>query len=189
MQTVVQKWGNSLGIRIPALFAREFELKNGSFVDIIEDQGRLVIKNYLTGILLRIEGNRVEYVNAAHPDMLYRNAKTGKTRPVVVEGKDHKGRMLGIPSLSDGYTTVTFTMEEDNALLIYSDCLVESRNENDEEYGMHRLLRSFSASGNGTAKEKLNVVLSDFYSFTRKVSLNDDLTAIVLQRGPLTRLI
>ncbi|MCD1653174.1 AbrB/MazE/SpoVT family DNA-binding domain-containing protein [Treponema zuelzerae] len=43
MQTVVQKWGNSLGIRIPAVFAREFELKNGSSVDIIEDQGRLVI--------------------------------------------------------------------------------------------------------------------------------------------------
>ena len=43
MQTVVQKWGNSLGIRIPAVFAREFELKNGSSVDITEDQGKLVI--------------------------------------------------------------------------------------------------------------------------------------------------
>jgi antitoxin MazE len=43
MQTVVQKWGNSLGIRIPAIYAREFELKNGSAVDIIEDQGKLVI--------------------------------------------------------------------------------------------------------------------------------------------------
>ncbi len=26
MQTVVQKWGNSLGIRIPAVYAREFDL-------------------------------------------------------------------------------------------------------------------------------------------------------------------
>ncbi len=43
MQTVVQKWGNSLGIRIPAIYAREFDLKNGSSVDIIEDQGKLVI--------------------------------------------------------------------------------------------------------------------------------------------------
>lgn len=43
MQTVVQKWGNSLGIRIPAIYAREFELKNGSSVDIIEDQGKLII--------------------------------------------------------------------------------------------------------------------------------------------------
>lgn len=43
MQTVVQKWGNSLGIRIPAVFAREFELKNGSSVEILEEQGKLVI--------------------------------------------------------------------------------------------------------------------------------------------------
>jgi len=43
MQTVVQKWGNSLGIRIPAIYAREFDLKNGSSVDIIEDQGKLII--------------------------------------------------------------------------------------------------------------------------------------------------
>lgn len=43
MQTVVQKWGNSLGIRIPAVLAREFELENGSAVDIREDAGRLVI--------------------------------------------------------------------------------------------------------------------------------------------------
>ncbi len=43
MKTVVQKWGNSLGIRIPAVFTREFNLKNGSSVEIIEDEGKLVI--------------------------------------------------------------------------------------------------------------------------------------------------
>lgn len=43
MQTVVQKWGNSLGIRIPAVYAREFDLRNGSAVDIIESDGSLVI--------------------------------------------------------------------------------------------------------------------------------------------------
>ena len=148
---------------------------------LIQEKGD--IENYLTGILLRLEGDRVEYVNAAHPDMLYRNAKSGKTRPVIIEGKDHKGRMLGIPSLSDGYTTVTFTMKEGNSLLIYSDCLVETRNAQDEEYGMERLLRSFSDSGEGTAADKLNAVLNDFYAFTKDIPLNDDLTAIVLQKG------
>lgn len=43
MKTVVQKWGNSLGIRIPAVFARKFNLKNGSPVEIIEDEGKIVI--------------------------------------------------------------------------------------------------------------------------------------------------
>jgi len=44
MQTVVQKWGNSLGIRIPNLYVKEFDLKNGSSVDISDEDGKLVIK-------------------------------------------------------------------------------------------------------------------------------------------------
>jgi antitoxin MazE len=44
MQTVVQKWGNSLGIRIPSLYVKEFDLRNGSSVEILEEDGKLVIK-------------------------------------------------------------------------------------------------------------------------------------------------
>ena len=44
MQTVVQKWGNSLGIRIPNLYVKEFDLRNGSSVEIVEEEGKLVIK-------------------------------------------------------------------------------------------------------------------------------------------------
>lgn len=43
MQTVVQKWGNSLGIRIPSHYVKEFNLKNGASVDIIEKNGTIVI--------------------------------------------------------------------------------------------------------------------------------------------------
>ncbi len=30
MESTIQKWGNSLGIRIPKLFAKELELNDGS---------------------------------------------------------------------------------------------------------------------------------------------------------------
>jgi antitoxin MazE len=43
MKTVVQKWGNSLGIRIPSLYVKEFSLKNGSSVEIKEEGGKIVI--------------------------------------------------------------------------------------------------------------------------------------------------
>jgi len=44
MQTVVQRWGNSLGIRIPSLYVKEFDLRNGSSVEILEEDGKLIIK-------------------------------------------------------------------------------------------------------------------------------------------------
>ena len=41
---MVQKWGNSLGIRIPNLLVREFSLKNGSVVNINDNGNEIVIK-------------------------------------------------------------------------------------------------------------------------------------------------
>lgn len=48
METVVQKWGNSLGIRIPRGLALEFHLKNGTPVDIVEEDDRIVIRPRIT---------------------------------------------------------------------------------------------------------------------------------------------
>jgi antitoxin MazE len=44
METVVKKWGNSLGIRIPNHIARGLSLKDGSFVDIDKKGKQIIIK-------------------------------------------------------------------------------------------------------------------------------------------------
>ena len=58
MEAVVQKWGNSLGIRIPNLIVRELSLKNGSVVDINDNGNEIIIKpvqkNRLSEILNEI---------------------------------------------------------------------------------------------------------------------------------------
>jgi antitoxin MazE len=44
MLTKIQKWGNSLGLRIPKSFAKQTGVRAGSTVDISIDDGRLVIR-------------------------------------------------------------------------------------------------------------------------------------------------
>ncbi|MBE9509557.1 MAG: AbrB/MazE/SpoVT family DNA-binding domain-containing protein [Bacteroidetes bacterium] len=44
MKTKIQKWGNSLALRIPISFAKETNLKNGSFVNLSLIEGKLVAK-------------------------------------------------------------------------------------------------------------------------------------------------
>ncbi len=44
MVTKIQKWGNSLGLRIPKSFALEVRVKPGSQVDLAVDNGSLVIR-------------------------------------------------------------------------------------------------------------------------------------------------
>jgi antitoxin MazE len=44
MQTKIQRWGNSLGVRIPRSFAAEARVEAGSSVDISLEEGTLLIR-------------------------------------------------------------------------------------------------------------------------------------------------
>jgi len=67
MKTMVQKWGNSLGIRIPSVYVKEFDLKGGSSVEITRKNGNIVIvpkRNTLEELLSRVnEKNIQEHVD------------------------------------------------------------------------------------------------------------------------------
>ncbi len=44
MKTKVQKWGNSLATRLPKSFADELELLEGSPIELMLEEGAIVIK-------------------------------------------------------------------------------------------------------------------------------------------------
>ena len=68
----VQKWGNSLGIRIPKALAMEVGLEEGSEIDLVVEDGHLVIKprtNTLEDLLSKIT-----------PDNLHSEVQTGESK-------------------------------------------------------------------------------------------------------------
>ncbi len=44
MRTKIQKWGNSLGLRIPKSFAEEAGVRAGSKVDLSVEDGELIVR-------------------------------------------------------------------------------------------------------------------------------------------------
>ncbi len=44
MTTTVQKWGNSLALRIPSALAREIRIENGDAVELRIDRNALIIR-------------------------------------------------------------------------------------------------------------------------------------------------
>ncbi len=44
MTTRIKKWGNSLAVRLPKEIAEKYQLKEGSMIDFLEDQGNIMIK-------------------------------------------------------------------------------------------------------------------------------------------------
>jgi len=58
MQTKIQKWGNSLGLRIPRSLAAEAQVEEGSAVNLSVEKGRLLVRplqtrKYALSALLR----------------------------------------------------------------------------------------------------------------------------------------
>lgn len=75
MQTQIQKWGNSLGIRIPKNIANELKLEQGIYVnlDVIENQ--LLITSEITKLDSLL--NEITEENQHH-EMLNLDYKVGK---------------------------------------------------------------------------------------------------------------
>ena len=44
MKATIQKWGNSLGVRIPGFIAKELSLEHGSPVEIMQADNRIIIE-------------------------------------------------------------------------------------------------------------------------------------------------
>ncbi len=64
MQMVIKKWGNSLGLIIPKIIAKDLDIKDGTSVEVQELNGNIVIspKKYkLSDLLEKIdESNKHE---------------------------------------------------------------------------------------------------------------------------------
>ncbi len=72
METRVQKWGNSLALRIPQAFAAEMGLSQESLVELVLEEGQLVIRP------VRDEQYRLEdLLTAITPDNLHGEVDTG----------------------------------------------------------------------------------------------------------------
>ena len=53
MEVTIQKWGNSLAIRIPGSYAKDLSLDQGSSVDWIKETDKLVIAPRKPGLKLK----------------------------------------------------------------------------------------------------------------------------------------
>ena len=73
MRTKIQKWGNSLAVRIPKPFAEDTGLAAGSDVNVVVREGSVVVtpirsKSSLSALLRRVtETNRHDEIETGEP--------------------------------------------------------------------------------------------------------------------------
>lgn len=132
--------------------------------------------SFFFGVLDREKGE-IHYVNAGHnPPLLVNPAG-------VVRSLDSTGFCLGMfPSVS--FETRTDRLEPGEILCLYTDGIVEIRNEGKEEFGVERLVRRLRESAGLPARELIAKIYEDTFSFSACAEPGDDMTLVVMKRNP-----
>jgi phosphoserine phosphatase RsbU/P len=119
-------------------------------------------------------GGALVYCNAGHNPPLLQRGTT--LRPL-----ERGGLILG-PNPAAHYTQARARLDTGDAVVMYTDGLVELANPQGKQYGMARLKRLLRELPSTGAKERVEAILADADRFAAGVAPLDDLTVVVVRR-------
>ncbi|MCU0576105.1 MAG: SpoIIE family protein phosphatase [Desulfobacterota bacterium] len=136
-------------------------------------------EDYITAFFVLTDrfGKNITYTNAGHPTPLLFKRSTGEIIEV-----DTDGFFLG--SFDDGGygEKVEACIEMGDALLMYTDCILETENSAGEQYGKERLMECFRNAVHGPrGNAVIEAIEADVRSFNCKEAFDDDFTVMLLE--------
>lgn len=158
--------------------AELWEIVNKINDRVIEEKGE--IQNYLTGVLVRLYENKFELVDAGHPAPILYKKKTGDCNFVKL-GERSVGA-IGISGFPVYYESMFYDFEDGDELILFSDGVIDIKDEKDEYFGKERLLEAVKINLGKSAAEQVSFIANSIYSFCGSREQNDDLTIIVLKK-------
>jgi stage II sporulation SpoE-like protein len=120
------------------------------------------------------EAGNFIYVNAGHPPPLHFHAKG-------VTSLKQTGMVLG-PSGSSSYSRGFLSIEENDALLLYTDGMVEANDGKGREFGIERLKKAFQAVRDKPSAEITRALLDRVREFTGDRPAEDDRTVVAVKK-------
>jgi sigma-B regulation protein RsbU (phosphoserine phosphatase) len=117
----------------------------------------------------------IDYCCAGHPPALLLRA--GGALEQLSDG----GMLLGM-SDDASFGVGRLALGPDDVLLAYSDGVIESRNDADQEFGWERLEAQLRLAAGGSAERALFSVLAAVQDFAAPHALADDTTVVVVRR-------
>ena len=155
--------------------ARDFKI-----VRTVERLNRIIHQSRLTTKFVSLfygeieeEGNFI-YVNAGHPPPLHFHADK-------VTALKQTGMVLG-PSANATYSRGFLSLEPGDALLLYTDGMLEATDGKGREFGVERLKKAFVPLREKPAAEIVRALIERVHEFTRGRPAEDDRTVVVVKR-------
>jgi phosphoserine phosphatase RsbU/P len=156
--------------------------ENAPLADLVARLNRYACAHSLNGLRFTTavlseynpESRRLTYVNAGHNAPILRRANG------TLESLDAGGLPLGIQS--DGnYETASLELKPGDALILFTDGVVEAFNESGEEFGNERWLSAIRNLPDWDAQQSLQFLMKRVDEFVGATRQSDDITCLVFR--------
>ncbi len=139
------------------------------------------IENYLTGILIRINGDKIEIVNAGHPSPIIYD-KTNRECVFFDEKREFSSSVIGLSSIEPFFKQTEFTLKKGDEIILFTDGVKEALNSERTEFGNNRILNSTRNAVEADFDKQIHMILTDMGMFTENTSQSDDITIVIIQK-------
>jgi len=143
----------------------------------------ILAEDYITSFYLIVDRtqNTITYSNAGHPSPLFYRKATQEILEL-----DTNGYFIGM--FEDGdYEEKTISVSEGDAILLYTDCILETENAAGQQFGGQRLLDLFGrAIEDKHGQDVIAMIEADLRSFCVQETFSDDFTCLLLEFIDLT---
>lgn len=135
-------------------------------------------ESYFTAALLRItRDGKLTIANAGHPGIILIPADGSATRIMKPEGTP-----VGMFDNSMAFfAEQNEQLNKGDKLVVFTDGLIEQKNNSGEAYGMERFNRSLQRCRNASPEQMGSCILDSFKSFCEDVRIGDDQTLIIAE--------
>lgn len=145
------------------------------------------IENYMTGLLFDFseqEDNSclVTFSNAGHPSPLYYNAEQDKMEELLPDIENAGYGPVGISGFDFHYTSIKLTVKKDDILVLFTDGLTESMNDNRQEFGLKNVKKIIDGAKSESADSIMHKLMYNLYKHIGDANKTDDITVIILKR-------
>jgi sigma-B regulation protein RsbU (phosphoserine phosphatase) len=156
--------------------------ENAALADLVARLNRYACAHSLNGLRFTTAvlgeynpvSRRLTYVNAGHNSPILRRANG------AIETLEVGGLPLGIQS-GETYETATLELKLGDALIFFTDGVVEAFNEEGKEFGNERWLSVIRNLPDWNAQETLNYLMKKVDDFVGATRQSDDITCLVFR--------
>ncbi len=131
----------------------------------------------LTALVLCVETHKAKYFSAGHGPTLVIRKKEG-----TVERLEAQSIPLGIDVPLKLEDAITFQMKPGDIVAMFSDGCYEGKNDEDEAFGLERVVGLLKENQDKSADDLLVLLQSAITEFTGRQSQEDDMTMLLLKR-------